>query len=65
MLRELMYRIFKEFRVREIFGRVILGVLLFSGSAGAQGVPKTVFSEWKAKVDPAVERGLQLSLIHI
>ena len=59
MLRELMYRIFKEFRVREIFGRVILGVLLFSGSAGAQGVPKTVFSEWKAKVDPAVERGLQ------
>ena len=54
-----MHRIFKEFRVRETFVRVIFGVLLFSGSAGAQGVPKTVFSEWKTKVDPAVERGLQ------
>ena len=34
-------------------------LLLLLGSAYAQEIPKTVFSEWKSKVDPAVERGLQ------
>ncbi|MFP6877299.1 MAG: prenyltransferase/squalene oxidase repeat-containing protein [Roseibacillus sp.] len=45
-----------------MMGRIGLGVLvgiLGAASLCAQEVPKTVFSKWKTKVDPAVERGLQ------
>lgn len=36
-----------------------VAVVLGMPSVVGQGVPKTVFSEWKAKVDPAVENGLR------
>ena len=45
--------------MRSVIVRVLLGACFLSGGVAAQDVPKTVFSEWKAKVDPSVERGLQ------
>ena len=46
-------------RMRVIFATTICGFLLLVCGAHAQQIPRTVFSEWKSKVDPAVERGLQ------
>ena len=45
--------------MRRVFLAVGCSLLLSAWSTYAQQIPKTVFSEWKSKVDPAVERGLQ------
>ena len=45
-------------RIRGMFFTAGCILLLAVGSSYAQQIPKTVFSEWKSKVDPAVERGL-------
>ena len=46
-------------KMRRVFFTVGYSLLLSAWSAYAQQIPKTVFSEWKSKVDPAVERGLR------